>query len=171
MSTNFSCLDGGRPSVPSHRSLHPHDPTPHIPQRLRSLLAATVAATLIAACSATPTADLEEIKLLRSAASDEPIVYGMAPLDGAPEVIDGCIRFRAHGGESYALVFPYNYSLGEEHRNVVVRDASGDPALTVNRGTQIGGSVLYKESAEKMIPRESLARCPGPFFLVKPDRQ
>lgn len=142
----------------------------HIPQRLRSIVAATFAATLIAACSATPTADLNEIKLLRSAASDEPIVYGMAPLDGSPEVVDGCIRFRAHGGESYALVFPHNYSLGEEHRKVVVRDASGESVLTVNGDTQIGGSVLYKEPAEKMIPRESLALCPGPFFLLNPNR-
>lgn len=129
---------------------------------------ATVVSLALIGCNSANSDPSADTVLLTLLPAEEPVVYGMAPLQGRVDAVDQCIRLTTPEDVSYTLVFPDGYELAGDNK-VVVADGEGNPKLIVASNVEIGGAPLSEESAEELLSDESLARCTGPYFMVSPN--
>ena len=107
--------------------------------------------------------------MVRTAPSDVPISYALAPAQGTVAIVDGCVRLERDEGGSVVLVYPYDYQVVWESGRAAVQDGKGRLLYAVGQRVEIGGSVLAEGTAEKIVPSEDRRHCEGPFFLVMPE--
>lgn len=110
----------------------------------------------------------EDVWLVRTAPTDEPITYAMAPARGTIAIVDGCIRLKRDDGSSITPVYPHDYGVTLQSEELGVQDGSGHLLYSVGEHVELGGSVLADEPTERMVPANDRRECEGPYFLVMP---
>lgn len=129
-----------------------------------------VATALIAACSESDSAVGDDTRLVRTAPTDDPIVYGMAVDQGTIAAVDGCIRLVRKDGSSSVLVYPFNYRLVRDGKRVLVENERGHRLYAVGQSVQVGGSLLPDEASARLVSSTDRQRCTGSYFLVLPQK-
>lgn len=106
-----------------------------------------------------------QVRLARTAPSDNAITYGLAPLRGTVTVERGCLSLESTDRGTAVLVYPHDYRMGTVDGRLSVL-ADGKSALVASRPVEIGGALLDAEPEARTVPVEDRALCEGPFFLV-----
>lgn len=120
-------------------------------------------------CSAEPEINPNDVRLVRTGVSQEPMVHALAPFQGAAKVVDGCLGFNNSEVGDVILVYPYDHTMARFDGSLSVVDAKGSLVLPVGRRVQIGGAMLPgDEAVERLVSAEDRRDCKGPFFLVLP---
>ncbi|MEN5062250.1 hypothetical protein [Luteimonas sp. TWI1416] len=120
-------------------------------------------------CTVEPAISPDDVRLVRTDASQEPMVHALAPFQGAAKVVDGCLGFNNSEVGDVILVYPYDHTMARLDGTLSVVDAKGSLVLPLGRRVQIGGAMLPgDEAVERLVSAEDRRDCKGPFFLVLP---
>lgn len=132
------------------------------------LAIASCVVAMVAGCRTESAIDPAQVRLARTAPSDNTITYGLAPLRGTVTVERGCLSLESTDRGTVVLVYPHDYRMGTVDGRLSVLNADGESVLIAGRPVEIGGALLDAEPAARTVPAEDRALCEGPFFLVLP---
>ncbi|GAB4581616.1 MAG: hypothetical protein Fur0022_43650 [Anaerolineales bacterium] len=96
---------------------------------------------------------------------EEPNGYATALLMGELMLVDGCLRLDGNDGNSYLLIWPYDYSIGEENGVIQIFDGAAQAVAQVGDILKTGGGESSLEHAQSLVASFPES-CPGPYWLV-----